>query len=72
MTLTPLRILCMRHSLQHLRISARIAAKPAFLPGSMVSLKTTSDMKEIVRISLPDVNAVYKEHAGTEKSRCSK
>jgi len=29
-------------------------------------------MKEIVRISLPDVNAVYKEHAGTEKSRCSK
>jgi len=29
-------------------------------------------MKKIVRTSLPDVSAVYKEHAGTEKSRCSK
>jgi len=29
-------------------------------------------MKKIVRTSPSDVGAVYREHAGTEKSRCSK
>jgi len=62
----------MRPSCQHLRISTRIAAKPAFLPGLTVSLKITSDMKNIVRTSLPDVSAGYKELAATEKSRYRK
>jgi len=59
----------MRPSCQHLRISTRIAAKPAFLPGLTVSLTITSDLKKIVRTSLPVVRAVYKEPAATEKSR---
>jgi len=59
----------MRLSSQHLRISTRIAAKPASLPGLTVSLRITSDMIKIVRTSLPYVSAVYKELAAIEKSR---